>query len=128
MSHSAAISITSRGTVVKWLYPFLIALVFFPAILHGQILSEAGIPYLRNYPPEEFNAAIQTWKVVQALFTYEQILESDKKGIPFEMVLNQNYRPDDLSKYPYHIQRKWKDRETIYYKIKGRIRLKLPKS
>lgn len=64
----------------------------------------------------------------RALFTYEQILEAGEQGIPFEMVLNQNYRPDDLSKYPYHIQRKWKDRGTIYYKIKGRIRLRLPKS
>ncbi|MCH8873153.1 hypothetical protein IH824_10345, partial [candidate division KSB1 bacterium] len=61
----AAICITSRGTVVKWLYPFLIALVLFPAILYGQILSEAGIPYLRNYPPEEFNAFIQTWQSAQ---------------------------------------------------------------
>ena len=65
MSHSAALSITSRGPVVKWLHPFLIALVLFPAILYGQILSEAGIPYLRNYPPEEFNAFFQNWQTVQ---------------------------------------------------------------
>ncbi len=54
MSHSAAISITSRGTVVKWLYPFLIALVLFPAILYDQILnshSEVGRAFIRNYNP-----------------------------------------------------------------------------
>ena len=65
MSHLAALSITSRGPVVRWLHPFLIALVLFPAILYGQILSEAGIPYLRNYPPEEFNAFFQNWQTVQ---------------------------------------------------------------
>jgi len=59
------ITSTARGTVVKWLHPFLITLVLFPTILYGQILSEAGIPYLRNYPPEEFNAFLQTWKTVQ---------------------------------------------------------------
>lgn len=64
----------------------------------------------------------------RSLFTYEQILEAGEQGLSFEIVLDQNWRPDDLSKHPYYIQRKWKDRETIYYEIKGRIRLKLPKS
>jgi len=54
-----------------------------------------------------------------ALFTYQQILDAGTKGIPFTMILDQNCKCDK----PRYIQRK--RTETIYYKIKGRIRLTL---
>lgn len=54
MSHLAALSITSRGTVVKWLHPFLIALVLFPPYFTARsstlIPKSAGL-LSGNYNP-----------------------------------------------------------------------------
>jgi len=52
-----------------------------------------------------------------ALFTYQQILYAGTEGIPFKMLLDQNCKCDK----PWYIQNDMT--ETIYYRIKGRIRL-----
>ena len=56
-----------------------------------------------------------------ALFSYQQIMDAGTKGIPFTMTLDQNCKCGK----PWYIQRK--RTESIYYKIKGRIRLILSK-
>lgn len=54
-----------------------------------------------------------------ALFSYQQILDAGKDGIPFKMILDQNCKCGK----PWYIQRE--RTESIYYKIEGRIRLVL---
>lgn len=56
-----------------------------------------------------------------ALYSYQQILDAGTKGISFTMTLDQNCKCDK----PRYIQRK--RTESIYYKIKGQIRLTLSK-
>ena len=55
----------------------------------------------------------------RAIFSYQQILDAGTRGIPFSMRLDQNCKCNK----PWYIQKK--RTEDIYYRIVGRIRLKM---